>query len=262
MIPIIEVPHRPFTGRRWMVWYLTLVLLATALHASGQQYFFDRFSVSDGLAQSTVYSIVQDRNDHLWIGTQAGVSLFDGVEFRNFSASDGLAENGVRAICETGSGHIWFGHTGGGITRYGKDGFHRIGQLEELTGSDITAMLEDSAGHLWITTAGSGVIEVPDPGVNPASLQYRHFSGRMLSDRVFGCQMDSRGKLYFVADPNVKYLNRDSARFDNLLLNGVPRYYITTSILADSRGNIWFGKYNGGLVPLRSYPWTMPRCST
>ncbi|RPI43726.1 MAG: hypothetical protein EHM46_03705, partial [Bacteroidetes bacterium] len=247
MNPFPEVLHRPRSGRRWTVGYLTLAILAAGPKLAAQQYFFDRFSVSEGLAQSTVYSILQDRNDNLWIGTQAGVSLFDGVEFRNYSATDGLAENGVRALCETRSGHIWLGHTGGGITRSGAGGFRRIGRLEEMIGSDVTSILEDTAGHLWITTAGSGAFEVMDPGGDPAGMQFRRYSGRQLSDRVFGCYMDDGGRLYFVSDPNVKFLNRDSARFDNLLLNGVPRYYITTTLQVDSRGNIWFGKYNGGL---------------
>ena len=78
----------------------------------GQQFYFDQFSVSDGLAQSTVFKIIQDRNDVYWIGTRAGVTRFDGTDFINYAAADGLAENGVRAICEDGEGQIWFGHTG------------------------------------------------------------------------------------------------------------------------------------------------------
>ena len=230
-----------------MVRILLTLFLTTAIPVRGQQLFFDRFSVSEGLAQSTVYKVIQDRSDLLWIGTQAGVSRFDGVEFRNFSVGDGLAENGVRAICETRTGHIWLGHTGGGVTRYRKEGFQVIRGLEELIGSDVTAILEDTAGHIWITTEGSGVIQVTNPAGDPDALQIRQYSGRQLSDRVFGAHMDRGGRVYFVADPNVKLLNSDSARFDNLLLNGIPRYYNTTCILVDSRGSIWFGKYNGGL---------------
>ena len=78
-------------------------------------------------------------------------------------------------------------------------------------------------------------------------LEMRQYSGSELSDRVVGGYVDGTGKIYFVADINVKYYNRDSARFDNLQLNGIPQYYATTCILVDRRGSIWFGKHNGGL---------------
>ena len=64
----------------------------------GQQFYFDQFTVSDGLAQSTIYDVIQDRNDVYWLGTQAGVARFDGMKFQNYSTANGLAENGVRAI--------------------------------------------------------------------------------------------------------------------------------------------------------------------
>ena len=57
----------------------------------GQQFYFDQFSVSEGLAQSTVYKMIQDRNDVYWLGTRAGVARFDGANFINYSAADGLA---------------------------------------------------------------------------------------------------------------------------------------------------------------------------
>ena len=78
-----------------------------SLTVYGQQFYFDQFSVSDGLAQSTVYIMIQDRNDVYWLGTRAGVARFDGANFINYAAADGLAENGVMAICEDRDGRIW-----------------------------------------------------------------------------------------------------------------------------------------------------------
>ena len=97
---------------------LILWLFLGSFTVYGQQFYFDQFSVSDGLAQSTVFDMIQDRNDVYWLGTRAGVARFDGANFVNFTAKDGLAENGVRAICEDNDGKIWFGHTGGGLSLF------------------------------------------------------------------------------------------------------------------------------------------------
>ena len=70
--------------------FLCLVLCSGMLQA--QKYYFDQYSVSEGLAQSTVYTIIQDHNDIFWLGTQAGATRFDGSEFINYTAEDGLAD--------------------------------------------------------------------------------------------------------------------------------------------------------------------------
>ena len=225
--------------------FLGLVFLSGQL--LGQQLYFKQFSVSEGLAQSTVFKVIQDRNDVYWLGTQAGVSSFDGTAFTNYSSGNGLAENGVRAICEDSHGNIWFGHTGGGVSRYTGERFEVIHPLDSLINSNVTSMVEDSVGHLWITTQSSGVLELMNPTVAIDSLESRQYTGSEISDRVFGGYVDHSGALYFIADPNVKVYNRDSARFDNVIINGIPRYYATTCILVDQRGHFWFGKYNGGL---------------
>ncbi|MCK4745463.1 MAG: hypothetical protein KAT15_00430, partial [Bacteroidales bacterium] len=110
----IKTTIRRACNRRMVFLWIGLV----SITAFGQQLYFDQWSVADGLAQSTVFKIIQDRNDNFWLGTRVGVSRFDGVRFTNFSVADGLADNGVRSICEDRSGNIWFGHSGGGISRY------------------------------------------------------------------------------------------------------------------------------------------------
>ena len=213
----------------------------------GQQFYFDQFSVSDGLAQSTVFDMIQDRNDVFWLGTRAGVARFDGANFVNFTAKDGLAENGVRAICEDNDGKIWFGHTGGGLSVFDGGTFKLVPSPAALKHSTITSILMDAESKLWFTTEGAGVVVLSNPEAPTDKLQFIQYSGSELSDQVYGHHMDRDGRIYFVSDLGVKFFNPDSSRFENLLLNGVPKFYQTTSILIDSWGRTWIGKYHGGL---------------
>ena len=215
--------------------------------ASGQNFYFDQFSVSDGLAQSTVYKMIQDRHHMYWFGTRAGVAKFDGTSFINYSASDGLAENGVSAICQDREGRLWFGHTGGGISLFDGSAFHRIQSPAALNNSTITSILMDKEYNLWFTTEGAGVMKLSGADIPADELQFVQYSGSELSDQVYGHYLDQDGRIYFVTDLGVKYFNRDSSRFDHLILNGVPKFHQTTSILVDSRGRTWIGKYHGGL---------------
>lgn len=228
-------------------WFFLIWFIAFSGQIQGQQLFFKQFAVAEGLAQSTIFKIIQDRNDIYWVGTQAGVSSFDGTIFTNYSSRDGLALRGVRAICEDRSGVIWVGHTGGGVSRYNGEKFEEVVGLDSLIGSTVTSMVEDSHGHIWITTETSGMIELINPLAPIDSLIVSRYGGSEISDRIFNVYLAPSGSLYFITDLNVKIYNRDSLTFDNVILNGITQYHTTTSMLVDSRGKSWFGKHNGGL---------------
>ena len=44
----------------------------------------DQYTIEDGLPQSVVETIYQDKEGFLWIATQDGISRFDGYDFENF----------------------------------------------------------------------------------------------------------------------------------------------------------------------------------
>lgn len=237
-------PTRIIRSKRRII-FLLFLLNTGILHS--QQYFFDSYSVTEGLAQSTVYTIIQDRGDNFWLGTQAGVSIFDGSAFTNFTAVDGLEVGGVRAIFQDSRGNIWLGHDGGGVTRFNGNSFEKVDRIREVINSNVTTIIEDGDHHLWIATQESGAVMIENPMASHDSLRFESYIGQRLSDRIFGSMLGSDSTLYFVTDPVVKKYNSDSLHFENLSLKGIPRYFATTSILEDSRKNLWFGTYHGGL---------------
>ena len=74
---------------------LLVLLLLTSLFITvkAQTYYFDKYDVRAGLAQSKVYCIIQDKGGILWLGTGTGLSKFDGSTFQNYFTDNGLAEN-------------------------------------------------------------------------------------------------------------------------------------------------------------------------
>ena len=61
------------------------------------------------MPSSEVYSTFQDSKGYIWFATDAGVSRFNGYEFKNFDIKDGLTDNTVFLIREDSKGRIWFG---------------------------------------------------------------------------------------------------------------------------------------------------------
>ena len=214
--------------------------------ALSQIYYFDNYSVKDGLAQSKVFTILQDRNDHIWLGTEGGVSRFDGVNFENFTSEDGLALNGIRTLFEDSQGVIWMGHTGGGVTRFNGKDFERLEFMGLIFRSDVTAIAEDTEGNIWITSASDGALVLWNPSSDANDLRYEQFKGRQLSDRVFDLYIGQDSTLYFVTDVGVQKKIPGTQDFEKFFIEGMG-YFQITSILQDSHGNFWFGTHNDGL---------------
>lgn len=54
-----------------------------------------------------IYEIIEDNNGFLWIGTDNGISRFDGKRFVNYTTKDGLPSNDVIQIIKDSDGTIW-----------------------------------------------------------------------------------------------------------------------------------------------------------
>lgn len=57
------------------------------------------FTQENGLANNTLFSIHQDKNGFLWLGTDVGISRYDGVHFHNYELID-IEPQAVQRICE------------------------------------------------------------------------------------------------------------------------------------------------------------------
>jgi len=89
--------------------YLLIVMLLCmkGRDVCAQEYSYAHYDVKDGLAGSKVYCITQDRDGFIWVGTEMGVSRFDGTHFVNFATADGLPDIEVLQIFGDSKGRVW-----------------------------------------------------------------------------------------------------------------------------------------------------------
>ncbi len=123
-----------------------------------QAYRAQVFSLGEGLAQSQVMSMCQDRRGYIWMGTKTGgVSRFDGRGFKTYTTDDGLLGNEVAAIAEDRFGNLWFACNQKGICWY--DGY----QFRAPRTSGMPAFRAASQifcgprGEIMLATQGSGL---------------------------------------------------------------------------------------------------------
>ncbi len=206
-----------------------------------QQLALKTYSVEDGLVQSSVYSILQDRDGYLWFGTEGGVSKFDGVRFTNYTVSDGLGQSHVRCIMQDRKGNIWFGTVGGGVSKFDGKLFKTFTEKDGLGSNYILSLLEDSNGVIWIGTDGGGAYKF----INGKFIPFNIKDG-LSNNVVRSIFQDSKGRIWFssgVASGGVTCL------IEKQILN----YTIENGLLSDSvicmnedkKGNLWFGLPGG-----------------
>ena len=80
---------------------------------AAQQYGFSHLTVNDGLAQSSVYGIYQDKQGFMWFGTSDGLNRYDGVSMRTYKHQPNERLRGTgnfygKNAVEDDAGNIYF----------------------------------------------------------------------------------------------------------------------------------------------------------
>ncbi len=147
----------------------SLFFLFLIYHNSySQEYKFHHLDKKQGLSHSFIYTINQDENGLLLVGTGEGVGVFDGTSFQMFGSQNRLAEDFVSSSLKDSKGDIWFGHKQGGASLY-KDKTFDVVHSGDGINSIITDIAEDSEGRIWFSTQNKGLYFVD------SSLNYEFF---------------------------------------------------------------------------------------
>jgi len=130
-------------------------------HASPRDYDFRNFSSEDGLINPFIYSIIQDVQGYLWIGTGDGsMYRYNGFVFEYYSTSDSLKGNFITCGITDGE-KLWFGHMNGRISFY--EGKKVSPVALPLSKPDrITHLAKSPEGQVWVSTYSDGLLKLAE----------------------------------------------------------------------------------------------------
>lgn len=237
---------------------LIYLLLSTAFQTvNGKEtspYFFTQIGIEDGLTQGTVTRLYQDTDGYLWVGTQGGIYLYDGYEFKIFrnnpADSCSLIDNNILDIGEDRNKNIW-------VITY--NGLHKIAHQTHTIKryrANKTALfhccLRTRNGDFLI--AGENAIFQYDEKGDSLRLKdwlssIQDFSG------IKAFQEDKEGNLYVVsANKGMVVLNQQKKVAQHYRYNRKdPSSYIRGTVcglFTDSKQRLWILSTSSGLCYL------------
>lgn len=221
---------------------------------------FERLGLEEGLSQSAVHTILQDRFGFLWIGTEDGLNRYDGHTFSILRPDPddpaSISDRWITCIYEDSQGYLWIGTRLGGLNRYD----HETGTFtyfmndpadpNSLASNRVNTVLEDSRGYLWVGT-NNGLDRL-----NRETGEFRHFRSdaniltSISSNNITALYEDSRGILWVgTGDGGLNRFNAAIFTFLSFKHNtrnprSLSNNYVR-AITEDSSGNLWVATHGG-----------------
>jgi len=192
---------------------LALLLVLIPAGAHGMEV-FQRYNVSNGLANNVDFDVAEDKYGFVWITTRNGISRFDGSEFVTYRpvppGVSGQVAQFYQTIYPAKDGALWFCSWGNGLLKLDPDTEqftffrHDPRDPHSIAGNEVWFAFQDRESMMWVSSLGG--LSRLDPHSGKAEV-YRHDPG----------------------DP-------DSLSHDT-----------PTQVVQDATGTLWIGTYGGGL---------------
>lgn len=245
---------------RTLSFFVIIIFLSFSVF-SQQSVKFDKITVEDGLSQSNINWILQDRLGFIWFATNGGLNRFDGSQFKTFLRNDAdsnsISNNIINHIFEDDRGKIWIS-TQNGLNVYDQslETFRQFKSKPHtplgLSSNQITCTIKDDFGNYWIGSAGGGLNKY-----NPKTNKFRAFRNlpnnpqSISSNHITSLEKDKYGFIWVgTADYGVnmldtkselflRYVKSDNNNNQNLSSNQI------NSIYEDNEGDLWIGTASG-----------------
>ncbi len=225
----------------------------------GQGNSFIHYTMADGLSDSYIWSIENDRKGNVWFGTlHSGVSRFtpSGIHgegtFTNFTKADGLDAQ-ISVIYEDHVGNVWIGESSvnARLCMYSPPEGNSSGLLKRyalaqgLSDTSIMSIVEDNDFNMWFGMRRGGLTRYIPPTTDHPAV-FTHFTKKegLSNNEVRSIVKDYKGHLWFGTYGDGLMFFDGTHFVDITEKEGLSNNYVVSS-MSDHAGNLWFGTRSG-----------------
>src|SRR5450432_561865 len=219
------------------------VLVKSALisRKSGTNISISDLGTGQGITDKIIFSILQDRNGFIWIGTDKGLYRFDGEYtqvYENFTA-------GAVNLIEDTDGHIWFiNNSNIGMIDL-KQGTVSISSEITTISPQIPKMILDVHGLIWISRISNLGVSI----IDPKTKTYKHLdrSTGLAGIYKWGIYEDGNKNIWLTGANGIEIINAERNKIHYLnKINGLGNDTVR-AITGDKNGIVWVAFHHGGV---------------
>lgn len=170
---------------------------------------FQKFKVKDGLPSNEIECLFTDSKGSIWIGTNFGVSKFNGESFKNY--------------------------------HYDPNDKSSIG------GARILKITEDKKGNIWLAVDNFGLsrIDMVTGRIENFEIPYE----RVVEERYINTvHIGDDGSIWVGTETNIFLLDPIKKIFKKVFINSTKEILDVVEIHTDARGTIWAATYEGEIL--------------
>lgn len=241
---------------RKIVLLISVILFIVQKHYSNP-YKLEHLGVGNGLSNTCVLDITQDKNGFIWFATEEGLNKLNGDKFISYFKGDNcLTGNELNCVMDDPVDSIlWIGTQRNGINAYDyarKKFFsyeNIYGDTNSLITNSVTDLCPAKDGNFWVSTYWGGL-----DYFDKKSGRFLHYNRNtvpgLVSDQLWTVFDDNAGKLYLGHVNNgLSILSLHDRTVKNYINDKYNKYSLpgneVKSIFKDSYGNLWVGTNNG-----------------
>jgi ligand-binding sensor domain-containing protein/signal transduction histidine kinase len=207
----------------------------------------------NSLISNNVYTIYGDRDGHIWVGQEGGVSRFDPatngfINYRPVPSNPTSFANTVWTIYQDRSGTLWFGMWGGSLVRFDQTEktFYNYApdprDPHRLNGAGVNTIHEDRNGVLWVGTF-DGLYRYN----RQSGIFTRYTESQGLPSSTIRCILeDGAGTIWLSTQRGVSRFDSGRGTFRNYdVFDGLQTNEFSTGCYQGRDGEMFFGGSNG-----------------
>lgn len=236
---------------------LLVLLFISGNIFSQNKYRLKNISTTDGLSQSSVIAIHQDKFGQMWFGTRDGLNKYDGSKFtifRNDAANKhSISNNDILSIEEDNTGKIWVG-TYNGLNCYDpvSNTFTRYLHTKNnhTISSNAIWSIREIGDEMWFGTSKGLTIYNKKSKLFTSVFHSDTDPSTVPSNNIITILKSKKGAIWIGTTKGLcKLVNRKNGKlsFKNYPLNNTDLLNVQ-AIAEDVSGNLWVGTKNKGLL--------------
>lgn len=208
------------------------------------------YTTENGLISNNIQELVIDSEQNMWIVTPKGIMKFDGEKFEIYTMQNGIPALPATELIEDEAGNMWF--ISDGVVKYDGKTFFHYSTKNGLRTNEISMLGLDASGQLFIGYYANWVDFLKNDTLRRFNEGVPIFH-QIGSNINMESMVDKDGHFWLVNyNATISKFIRDSlvVRYNTSHIS-LPHYSLD-EILQDSKGNMWFGSVEAGILKLEN----------